>query len=96
MGLERGELEVLDGHDATSFDPVEFEVHHSVRRRTADGSQCQGGLATGLSAGDGRGMVRGEVMAEEPHEPKKPCWRFVKGTNGGQRPVTPASRKTHS
>lgn len=43
VGLERGELEVLDGHDATSFDPVGFEVHHSVRRRTADGSQCQGG-----------------------------------------------------
>lgn len=74
MGLD-WKLEVLDGHDATSFDPVEFEVQYSVRRETADGRQCQGGHITGLSAAGRRGMVRGEVMAEELHEPKKPCWR---------------------
>lgn len=55
MGLERGEREVL-GHEATSFHPVEFEAQH-VSGRTADGSQCQGGLTTGPSAGDRRGMV---------------------------------------
>lgn len=59
--------------------PVPIQLN--VRRSTVSGGglRMAGSVRVasprGLSAGDRRGTVRGEVMAEELHEPKTPCWR---------------------